>query len=87
MNLELFENHPEMKNCIAWILEAIENPDLILTGDFGELIATKQYEKTPVTSDKYLTVVYKETSELDGFILTVYFSRTINKTRRVIWKP
>ena len=81
------ENHPEMMNCIAWILEAIENPDLILTGDFGELIATKLYEKTPVTSDKYLTVVYKETSEFDGFILTAYFSRTINKTRRVIWKP
>lgn len=83
----IIENHPEMKNCTSWILETIENPDLVLAGDFGELIATKLYAKTPVTHDKYLTVAYKETSKLDGFILTAYFSRSINKTRRIIWKP
>ena len=81
------KNHPEMKNCISWILETIENPDLILTGDFEELIATRLFKKTPVTNDKYLVVVYKETSKLDGFILTAYFSRSINKTRRIVWKP
>ena len=81
------KNHPEMKSCVSWILETIENPDLILAGDFRELIATRLFEKTPVTNDKYLTVVYKETSKLDGFILTAYFSRSINKTRRIVWKP
>ncbi|TSA32721.1 MAG: hypothetical protein D4R64_15520 [Porphyromonadaceae bacterium] len=80
-------NHPETKDCFSWILETIENPDLILAGDFGELIATRLYPKTPVTYDKYLTVVYKETSNLDGFILTAYFSRSINKTRAIVWKP
>jgi len=79
-------NHPETKNCISWMIETIENPDLIITGDFGELLAVKLYDKTPVTQDKYLVVVYKETSELDGFILTAYFSRSINKKRRIIWK-
>ena len=59
-------NHPETKSCISWILETIENPDLILAGDFGELIAIRLFDKTPVTNDKYLTVVYKETSRLDG---------------------
>jgi len=81
------QNHPETKNCFSWILETIENPDLILAGDFEELIAIRQYKKTPVTNDKYLTVVYKETSQLDGFILTAYFSRSINKSRKIIWKP
>ena len=81
------ENHPEMKNCISWILETIEDPDLILAGDFSELIAVKLFERTPVTYDKYLTVVYKETSKLDGFILTAYFSRSINKIRKIVWKP
>jgi hypothetical protein len=81
------KNHPEMKNCISWILETIENPDLILAGDFGELLATRLLKKTPVTNDKYLVVIYKETSKLDGFILTAYFSRTINKTRKIVWKP
>ena len=76
-----------MKNCTTWILETVENPDLILAGDFGEIIAIRQYQKTPVTFDKYLTVVYKETSNLDGFILTAYFSRSINKSRRIVWKP
>jgi hypothetical protein len=80
-------NHPETKDYISWILETIENPDLIIAGDFGELLAIRLYEKTPVTYDKYLMVVYKETSNLDGFILTAYFSRSINKTRRIVWKP
>jgi hypothetical protein len=83
----IFNNHPETKNCTSWILESVENPDYIITGDFGELIAIKLYEKTPVTNDKFLTVVYKETTNLDGFILTAYFSRSINKTRRIVWKP
>lgn len=83
----IITNHPETKNCTSWISETIENPDLILGGDFGELIAIRLYDKTPVTNDKYLTVVYKETSNVDGFILTAYFSRGINKSRRIIWKP
>lgn len=78
---------PFSKDYFSWILETIESPDLILAGDFGELIATRLYPKTPVTYDKYLTVVYKETSILDGFILTAYFSRSINKTRTIVWKP
>lgn len=80
-------NHPETKNCIAWILETIENPNFIIAGDFGELLAVKLYDKTPVSQDKYLIVVYKETGKLDGFILTAYFSRSINNTRRIVWKP
>jgi hypothetical protein len=80
-------NHPEIKNCIPWILETIASPDLILTGDFGELIAIRLYPKTPVTHNKYLTVVYKETSYLDGFFVTAYFSRSINKKRKTVWKP
>lgn len=83
----ILKNHPETKECISWFLETIENPDFILAGDFGELIAVKLYGKTPVTHDKFLVIVYKETSELDGFILTAYFSRSINKKRRIVWEP
>jgi Txe/YoeB family toxin of Txe-Axe toxin-antitoxin module len=83
----IMRNHPETKNCIAWILETIENPNFIIAGDFGELLAVKLYDKTPVSQDKYLIVVYKETGKLDGFILTAYFSRSINNTRRIVWKP
>lgn len=83
----IFKNHPETRECISWFIETIENPDFILAGDFGELLAVKRYDKTPVTDDKFLVIVYKETSSLDGFILTAYFSRSINKKRRIEWKP
>ncbi len=83
----IFRNHPETKDSIGWVIEAIENPDYIVGGDFGELLAIKLYKKTPVTENKFLIVVYKEITKLDGFILTAYFSRGINKKRRVIWKP
>ena len=83
----IFKNHPETKDCVTWITDTVENPDFIIAGDFGEFIAIKKYDKTPVTTDKYLTVIYKETSKFDGFILTAYFSRSFNYKRRVIWKP
>jgi hypothetical protein len=65
---------------------AIEEPDFIVVGDFGELMAIKLYPKPPVTIDKYSVAVYKETSEVDGFILTAYFSRSFNTKRRTVWK-
>ena len=69
------------------VIETIENPDFIVAGDFGELIAIKLYKKTPVTENKYLIIAYNETSKLDGFILTAYFSRGVNRKRRTLWKP
>jgi hypothetical protein len=83
----ILKNHPEIKDCISWITVTVENPDFIIAGDYGELIAVKKYDKTPVTSDKYLTVVYKETGKFDDFILTAYFSRGYNHKRRLVWKP
>jgi len=83
----IIKNHPETKDCIALFIETIENPDMIVGGDYGELLAIKLYKKTPVTQNKYLIIVYKETSNLDGSILTAYFSRGLNKKRSVIWKP
>jgi hypothetical protein len=82
----IFRNHPETKDCIEWFIKTIENPDFIVSGDFGELLAIKLYRKTPVTENKFLVIVYKETSKLDGFILTAYFSRSVNKKRKMIWK-
>jgi len=83
----IFNNHPETKDCISWFIETIENPDFIVAGDFGELIAIKLYNKTPVSENKYRTLVYKEIGKFDGFILTADFSRSINMKRRIVWKP
>ena len=61
--------HPEMGGQKEHVLGTATDPDLIQQGDFGELIAVKFYEKTPLTS-KYLITIYKEVMDTDGFIIT-----------------
>jgi hypothetical protein len=80
-------NHPELTDQIPWIIETIERPDLILGGDFAELIAIKLFKKTPVTENKYLAVACNEKWNNDGFVLTAYFCSNYNKKRKVLWKP
>ena len=80
----ILQNHPEMRDEEHKILETLKNPDSILDGDFGELLAVKFFPKTPVSKNKYLIVAYKEITDVDGFILTAYFSRKLSRRRRVI---
>jgi len=67
-------------------LESVNIPDFILKVDLSELLAIKFYDKTPLTS-KYLIVVYKEPSNIDGFIHTAYFTNRIAKWREILWRP
>lgn len=62
------ENHDDLASYYHDILEIIENPDFILRGNKGVLKATKNLGKT-----RWLTVVYKEVSKKDGFVITAYF--------------
>lgn len=78
--------HPEMQNQKEKVIETISDPNIILAGDFGELLAVRFYPKTPMT-EKHLVVAYKELSGQDGFILTAYFTNTPLKRRTVLWKP
>ena len=78
--------HPEMEGEENKIIETLENPDLILKGDFDELLAVRHYEKTPVEENKYLVVIYKEIENIDGFLITAYFTRQYSKRRKIIWK-
>ncbi len=81
----VYTGYPEMKGCENLIVETIETPDLVLEGDYGALLAVKKYEKTPVSENKYLVVVYKESSD-DGFLITSYFTRRYAKWRKVLWQ-
>jgi len=82
----IVRRHPEMKNQIEKVIETVENPHYILEGDYGELLAIRFYEETPLT-EKYLIVAYKEITDEDGFILTTYFTKEPSKRREIIWKP
>jgi hypothetical protein len=66
-------------------LETVTIPDLIQEGDFGEFLAVKFYEKTPLTS-KYLVVIYKEVIDTDGFIITAYYATKPSERRKILWK-
>jgi hypothetical protein len=61
-------------------LQVIENPDLVLQGTRGSLKAVKGYGR-----NRYLVVIYKELSATDGFVITAFFVRRIDR-RRIVWQ-
>ena len=77
--------HPEMANQREQVLETVAEPEWIQQGDFGELLAIRAYSDTPF-GDKFLVVIYRETTLQDGFILTAYFTRRPSTTRKTLWK-
>lgn len=77
--------HPEVKSQKTRIEDTVAKPEIILEGDQGAFIAIRRYGDTPVTKNKYLTVIYKEVSREDGFIITAYFSNAVSTSREVLW--
>jgi hypothetical protein len=80
--LHIVEGHPEMAGHLNDVLFAIASPDKILKGGQDELLAIIVH-----LSNKLLVVVYKET-ETDGFIITAYFTKQVDKLlkRIVLWQ-
>ncbi len=77
--------HSEIADYYYEILDAVESPEIIYEGNNNAKIAVKEfYEKAP----KFIVVVYKETNENDGFILTAYFSdkKQEFQKKRILWK-
>jgi hypothetical protein len=68
------------------ILETLALPDYVQEGDSGTLIAIKSYPQTPL-SQKFCAVVYRELNDVDGFIVTAYFTSRPATWRRIVWKP
>lgn len=65
------------------IMNTIRNPDFILKGDVGELLAVKK----SLGKNLWLVVVYKEINRKDGFVLTAYLT-TDNRwlfQRKILW--
>lgn len=60
------------------VLATVERPDWITRGYRGTLMAWKAYG-----AGRCLTVVYKEISSTDGFIITAYFTSKPRKGRKV----
>lgn len=78
--------HPEVADYYYEILETIENPQAVYEGTNNGLIALSfQLE----LSDKFLVVIYRETNETDGFVITAYVSNKIKtiQNKKLLWKP
>ena len=71
----IVENHDDLAGYYDQVLETVENPDFILAGYGGALIAVRAMGRR-----KYLAVVYRETSRNDGFVITAYFTFKIAKS-------
>ncbi len=76
----IVENHDDLAGHYDDVLQAIENPDLIIMGYKGSLIGVRGAGR-----GHYLCVVYRELSSDDGFVISAYFSTHINR-RQIIWR-
>lgn len=76
----IVNSHDEMAGYYDDCLRTIEEPDLVLPGVRGSLKAVRGYGK-----NRYLVVIYRELSREDGFVVTAYFVRRIDR-RRAKWQ-
>jgi hypothetical protein len=76
----IVENHDDMAGYYDDVLGVVENPDIIMRGYRSSLIAVKNYGH-----QRYLQVTYRQISRNDGFIITAYFSKKIDR-RKAIWR-
>jgi hypothetical protein len=61
------------------VLDAVEHPTWILQGYAGASVAV-----LTLARQEYLPVVYREMSRTDGFIITAFIARKVNK-RAIVW--
>ncbi len=75
------EEHAELAGLRLEVLDTIENPNCILEGYRGELLAIREQEL-----GKFFIVVYRELIS-DGFIITAFITRKIGsiKKRKQLW--
>ena len=80
--VHIVEHHDDLASHRDNVLEAIEDPDAIARGKGGELLALKAME------DRSLVVVYRETSGMDGFVITAFFTTQPERItkRGVVWR-
>jgi len=71
---------PEMASFIETLLDAVGDPEYILRGYKGTLIAVVHLGER-----SYLNVVYRELSQTDGFVITARIERHLDKSK-IIWR-
>ena len=78
--IHIVENHDDVAGHYDAVLDAVEDPDLILPGYRDTLIAVRELARRT-----YIAVVYRELSKNDGFVITAYITSRVIK-RPAIWR-
>ena len=75
------EEHTELAGMRLDVLETVANPERMLQGNYGALLAVRE-----MTTGKYLVVVYNE-QDADGFIIASFMTRRVNSLnrRKQVW--
>lgn len=75
------EEHCELAGLRPDVLETVENPERVVTGQDQERLAIREFEP-----GKYMVVVYREMGH-DGFVITAFLTRRKQSLdrRRQLW--
>jgi len=82
----ILEAHDYMSGNLDIVLETVAEPDFVVRGRRGELLAVKLFEKTNI-SRKHCVVVYREEKKR-GFLITAFMTSRADKIRRrgIVWE-
>ena len=80
--VHIVESHDDLAGRYYDILEAISQPSCVVKGTEEALIAL-----STEPDGKFLVVVYRESSQNDGFVLTAYRTSKRDKMlrRQIVW--
>jgi DNA integrity scanning protein DisA with diadenylate cyclase activity len=75
----IIENHDDLAGHYDNVLQTVEDPDYVVEGYEWALVALRRVSKS-----KFLAVVYREISKMDGFVITAYFTSKLSLEKEVI---
>ena len=78
--VHIVENHDEVAGYYDEVLDTVASPEIVVPGYGGSLVAVRSYGQR-----RHLCVVYRQISRTDGFIITAYFSRKLDR-KKAVWK-
>lgn len=73
----IMDEHRELEGLELAVLEAVSDPERVLTGGAGELLAVRTHEP-----GKWLVVAYREVGDDDGFVITAFLTRRFRSLDR-----
>lgn len=75
----IVENHDEMAGFFDEVLSTVEDPDFVIQGHGDAVIALRT-----IGRKKFMSVIYKEIGQEDGFVVTAFLTRKVRIEKEVV---